>query len=179
MRMAYFKKLILLICIFSLSQSTSAQIKSTPMLKIDSTSQGLINATKALQSLQNGARTRESISEVVNSKVYALKDLYNDRLREKPNLKGKIKIKFAIDEFGKVIHSEIIESNTNDSIFEKELLNEVNGWLFHKIDKPGDVTEAIYPFVFKKEYSEAILCTVGSLLLILIPVLFYSQFNKH
>jgi len=50
---------------------------------------------------------------------------------------------------------------------------------FQKIDKPGDVTEAIYPFVFKKDYSEAFLITVGSLLLVLIPVLFSLQFNKQ
>ena len=47
---------------------------------------------------------------VVMQNIAALRYAYNKRLREKPGLKGKITCKFAIDEFGKVIFCEALES---------------------------------------------------------------------
>ena len=97
-----------------------------------------------------GGRSRASIMRVVMQNLAALRYAYNKRLREKPGLKGKITCKFAIDEFGKVIFCEALESTMDDSQLEAEVVDKIKRWVFEKIDKPGDVTEVVYPFVFSQ-----------------------------
>jgi len=97
-----------------------------------------------------GGRSRMSIMRVVMQNIAALRYAYNKRLREKPGLKGKITCKFAIDEFGKVIFCEVLESTMSDPQLEQEVVDKIKRWVFEKIDKPGDVTEVVYPFVFSQ-----------------------------
>lgn len=98
-------------------------------------------------SIRDG-RNRASIMRVVMQNLSALRYAYNKRLREKPGLTGRITCKFAIDEFGKVLFCKIESSSMNDTVLEKEIVNKIRRWAFEKIDKPGDVTEVVYPFVF-------------------------------
>lgn len=97
-----------------------------------------------------GGRSKASIMRVVMQNLAALRYAYNKRLREKPGLKGKITVKFAIDEFGKVIFCQVVESTMGDSELEKIVTGKIRLWVFEKIDKPGDVTEVVYPFVFSQ-----------------------------
>jgi hypothetical protein len=97
-----------------------------------------------------GGRSRTSIMRVVMQNLAALRYAYNKRLREKPGLKGKITCKFAIDEFGKVIFCEAVESTMADPQLENEVVDKIKRWVFEKIDKPGDVTEVVYPFAFSQ-----------------------------
>jgi TonB family protein len=97
-----------------------------------------------------GGRSRASIQRVVMQNMAALRYAYNKRLREKPGLTGKITVKFAIDEFGKVIFAQVVESTMADSELETTVVSRVKSWNFEKIDKPGDVTEVTYPFVFSQ-----------------------------
>lgn len=95
-----------------------------------------------------GGRSRNSIMAVVFQNLPALRYLYNNRLNLKPGLKGKITVKFAVDEFGNVLHCEIVESSMADGELEQRVVTKIKAWRFEKIDKPGDVTEIVYPFVF-------------------------------
>ncbi|GBU20653.1 hypothetical protein R80B4_00532 [Fibrobacteres bacterium R8-0-B4] len=97
-----------------------------------------------------GGRSRASIQRVVMQNMAALRYAYNKRLREKPGLTGKITVKFAIDEFGRVIFAQVVESTMADSELESTVVSRVKSWNFEKIDKPGDVTEVTYPFVFSQ-----------------------------
>ena len=97
-----------------------------------------------------GGRSKASIMRVVMQNLAALRYAYNKRLREKPGLKGKITVKFAIDEFGKVIFCQVVESTMSDPELESTVAAKIKRWVFEKIDKPGDVTEVIYPFVFSQ-----------------------------
>ncbi len=97
-----------------------------------------------------GGRSKASIMRVVMQNLAALRYAYNKRLREKPGLKGKITVKFAIDEFGKVIFCQVVESTMADSELEQTVTAKIRLWVFEKIDKPGDVTEVVYPFVFSQ-----------------------------
>jgi TonB family protein len=97
-----------------------------------------------------GGRSKASIMRVVMQNLAALRYAYNKRLREKPGLKGKITVKFAIDEFGKVIFCQVVESTMADSELETTVVGKIRRWVFEKIDKPGDVTEVVYPFVFSQ-----------------------------
>jgi len=95
-----------------------------------------------------GGRSRASIQRVVMQNMAALRYAYNKRLRDKPGLTGKITVKWAIDEFGKVLFAQVVESTINDSELEIVVKEKIMRWVFEKIDKPGDVTECVYPFVF-------------------------------
>ncbi len=97
-----------------------------------------------------GGRSKASIMRVVMQNLAALRYAYNRRLREKPGLKGRITVKFAIDEFGKVIFCQVVSSTMGDSSLERTVVSKIKRWVFEKIDKPGDVTEVIYPFVFSQ-----------------------------
>jgi len=97
-----------------------------------------------------GGRSKASIMRVVMQNIAALRYAYNKRLREKPGLKGKITVKFAIDEFGKVIFASVVESTMSDPELEGIVVDKIKRWVFEKIDKPGDVTEVVYPFVFSQ-----------------------------
>ncbi|MBN1309736.1 MAG: AgmX/PglI C-terminal domain-containing protein [Chitinispirillaceae bacterium] len=97
-----------------------------------------------------GGRSKASIMRVVMQNLAALRYAYNKRLREKPGLKGKITVKFAIDEFGKVIFCQVVETTMGDPELESTVAAKIRLWVFEKIDKPGDVTEVIYPFVFSQ-----------------------------
>ncbi len=97
-----------------------------------------------------GGRSRASIMRVVMQNLSALRYAYNKRLREKPGLQGKITCKFAIDEFGKVIFCEVVESSMRDAQLEGEVADKIKRWAFEKIDKVGDVTEVVYPFAFSQ-----------------------------
>jgi TonB family protein len=97
-----------------------------------------------------GGRSKASIMRVVMQNLAALRYAYNQRLREKPGLKGKITVKFAIDEFGKVIFCKVIDSTMGDQPLEETVMEKIRRWVFDKIDKPGDITEVVYPFVFSQ-----------------------------
>jgi len=97
-----------------------------------------------------GGRSRASIQRVVMQNMAALRYAYNKRLRDKPGLSGKITVKWAIDEFGKVIFAQVVESTINDPELEVTIKEKIARWVFEKIDKPGDVTECVYPFVFSQ-----------------------------
>jgi TonB family protein len=100
--------------------------------------------------LDAGARSRASVQRVVMQNIAELRYSYNRRVRENPGLQGTITIRFAIDEFGKVISARLVGSTMNDPELENTVLTKVKSWIFEKIDKPGDVTEVTYPFAFSQ-----------------------------
>lgn len=95
-----------------------------------------------------GSRSRANIMRSVRNNMASLKYAYNRRRKDNPNIGGKIKVKWAIDEFGNVLHCKLISSNMGDQQFEKEVMKKIKSWAFGKINVPGDVTEVTYPFVF-------------------------------
>lgn len=97
-----------------------------------------------------GSRSKARVMRVIMQNLAAIRYAYNRRLREKPGLKGRITVKFAIDEFGKVIFCQVISSTMGDPELEKKVVEKIKRWVFEKIDKPGDVTEIVYPFIFSQ-----------------------------
>jgi tetratricopeptide (TPR) repeat protein len=81
----------------------------------------------------------------------ALRNAYNIRKRDVPDLGGKITVKFAIEEFGNVLLAQVVETTVNDSTLEAQVLEKVMQFKFETIDKPGDVTEVTYPFIFSND----------------------------
>jgi len=97
-----------------------------------------------------GGRSRASIQRVVMQNIAALRYAYNRRVRDKPGLAGTVTVKFAIDEFGKVTFAQVVGTTVHDPELENTVVTRVKGWVFEKIDKPGDITEVTYPFAFSQ-----------------------------
>jgi TonB family protein len=86
--------------------------------------------------------------KVVYQNLTSLRYLYTSWLRGRPELKGKVTVKFAIDEFGKVISVIIVDSTFKDPVLEKAVVDQIRTWRFDRVDKSGDITEVIHPFMF-------------------------------
>jgi carbonic anhydrase len=95
-------------------------------------------------------RSIASIQHVVKQNMRILLNEYNKRLYSKSGLSGKISVRFSINELGIVISSHVVESTVNDPELEQIIAKRVKEFVFDKIDKPGDVTEVTYPFVFSR-----------------------------
>lgn len=93
-------------------------------------------------------RSRSSLMKVVKKELKHLTEAYHNRLKDNSDLWGKITIKFGIDEFGNVLFSKVVSSTVKDSLLENTCDSIVATWKFEKINKPGDITEVVYPFVF-------------------------------
>jgi TonB family protein len=98
--------------------------------------------------ISGDGRNKAEIMRVVMQNLAALRYAYNRVLRQKPGLKGKVTIRFAIDEFGNVIHCEAVESTIGDKELEATVIGKILRWKFDRLNKPGDITEVVYPFVF-------------------------------
>ncbi len=94
------------------------------------------------------ARSKKSIMCVVYPNLKPMRYLYNRYLRDGKWFRGKITVKFAINENGDVIFAKIIENTTNNYKFAEEELELIKNWKFQKIYNPNDVTEVVYPFIF-------------------------------
>ena len=161
--------------IMIVTMAANAQIPRAPLQKTDSTVQNAADTSKTVRQYKGPGRSKESIKKTVEKKVPILKEIYDKRLSEKPDVRGKIKVKFAIDEFGKIIFCRIVESNANDSLLETEITEEIRNWKFEKIDKPGDVTEVIYPFVFERNYSLTSAGCILGIVSIILSLLFIAR----
>ena len=95
-------------------------------------------------------RSKASIMKVVMINLKYLRYAYNWRLRQKSGIQGRITVKFAIDENGRVIFSKIVGSTVHDHTLESDVDKIIRSWEFCPINKPGDVTEVVYPFVFSQ-----------------------------
>ena len=95
-----------------------------------------------------GGRSRASIMRVVRQNMASLQYAYNLRLRDNPGMQGRVTVKWAIDEHGNVIYTQLVSSTINDNVFEQTVIDRIKRWAFGRIDIPGDVTEVEYPFVF-------------------------------
>jgi hypothetical protein len=126
----------------------AAQLEMRPMshdLGIDNIGRG---ATTIRSGSIIGGRSKTSIMHTVMDNLPSLRYAYNRWLRSHPGNTGKITVRFAIDEFGTVIFCEVVGATIGAPDLSQQIVSMVRTWNFGKIDKPGDITEAVYPLVF-------------------------------
>ena len=95
-------------------------------------------------------RQLTNILIIVNMNSGNIVRAYSKRWAEKPNLEGRITVKFGIDEKGDVVSCKVIGSTVNDPPLEEQVIKNVKSWKFGDIYNPGDVTEVVYPFNFSQ-----------------------------
>ncbi|MBL8028814.1 MAG: TonB family protein [Fibrobacteres bacterium] len=107
--------------------------------------------TKDFMSQGDGlaGRSPEEIYRVVMQHIGGLRAEYNKRLRDKPNLRGKVTIRFTIDPSGKVAKSEVVSSTMGDKLLEMSIASRVKAWRFDACGKCGMAT-VTYPFAFSQ-----------------------------
>lgn len=96
------------------------------------------------------ARSKESVIEVVMNRIQGLKTVYNRRLYAMPGIKGKLTVKFAIDQYGKVVFAGVVASTVNDTLLENAVAAQIARWNFKPVLSDGDITEVVYPFIFSQ-----------------------------
>jgi hypothetical protein len=176
-RISDFKKRTSLLFVFvcTLFHICIGQISTAPMSKTGSIAKDLSNGVDTLHKITIAGRTRKSIMDIVNNNYFQLKAIYYERLNKIPTIEGKLKLKFAINELGKVIYCQVEESNLQDTILESKIKENIMNWSFAKIDSPRDITEVIYPFVFKRNNSAVILCAILLFSILAIPLIIISH----
>jgi len=96
-------------------------------------------------------RKQSHIGRTIAQNDDAIRNAYNNRLR-KIGREGKITIKFVINERGKVVSIQMMESTMNDSDLESAVIVNVRNIDFKKIDELSDMTESTYTFTFSPAY---------------------------
>jgi TonB family protein len=95
-------------------------------------------------------RSRASIMKVVMKYLHNMRTAYNRRLKVKGGIRGKIYIKFKIDQYGRVFYSKLVSSTLDDELLNQAIVEQIKYWKFDFLYREGDVTEVVYPFVFSQ-----------------------------
>jgi hypothetical protein len=104
-----------------------------------------------------GGVSRAKVQRVIMQNMKGFRYDYNKRLQKKPQLTGKITVKFAINEYGRVFFVQVVESESTiyDDELEAAVAARIKGCYFERSDIPDDVTEVIYPLIFSNRGSTA------------------------
>jgi TonB family protein len=95
------------------------------------------------------ARSYEAIKKFVLAAIKGIEHCYKVALRRWPELRGKIVVRFTIDEEGHVLSPQIISTTINCPFLEQEVLKRIRRWQF-PATTGGSVTVR-YPFIFCPE----------------------------
>lgn len=104
---------------------------------------------RSKKTVVTGSRSPKDTYRTIRNNMASLKYAYYRQLKITPQMGDQIKLKWAIDELGNVIHCKVVSSKINNPEFEKVIIRKISAWTFDTTDIPGDVTEVTYPFVFR------------------------------
>ncbi len=130
------------------SISRIIHVVAFPEMKQDTTISNRPYSQSGLENNIYGARGRAQIMRVIRLNTIQLQTIYLMACETKSELSGKLTLKWAIEESGKVIFCTAVSSTMNDREFEAAIVEKVKLFKFGEIDKPVDVTEVVYTFVF-------------------------------
>lgn len=101
------------------------------------------------EALVEGGLSRDQIAAVINRHIGEIIFCYEKGLQTKPNLSGRVGVKFVINGSGRVSQAGVQSSSLSDSKVEGCILNRLRGWPFPK--PVGGVNVKVqYPFVLKR-----------------------------
>jgi hypothetical protein len=96
----------------------------------------------------NGALDKQIIRRVILLHRREVSSCYEQGVRQKPDLHGRIKTKFVISGTGKVTSAMISSSTLKDRDVEKCITNKIKRWVFPE-PKGGGIVVVNYPFTFQ------------------------------
>jgi hypothetical protein len=97
------------------------------------------------------ARNSQELHAVISRRQTAIRMLYEERLRTRPDLEGKITLLLVIEEDGTVSQVTVLasETNLNDPDLTQQILRVVKRWVFPAFT--GGAIELKTPFVLKPQ----------------------------
>ncbi|MFQ5588576.1 MAG: TonB family protein, partial [Nitrospiria bacterium] len=96
--------------------------------------------------IHGSGRNYGIISSAIEQKRGRLTSVYNNQLLKNPDLQGNLIVEFTISPEGRVIKSQVLTSSFSDPLFEKALIEAIQGWKFPSV-KQGETT-VLYPISF-------------------------------
>jgi hypothetical protein len=97
------------------------------------------------------ARNVQELHAVINRRQTSIRLLYEERLRTRPNLEGKVTLMLVIEEDGSVSQVEVVNSETtlDDPDLIQNILRTVRRWIFPAFT--GGAVELKTPFILKPQ----------------------------
>ena len=95
-----------------------------------------------------GARTEESLRQVLVQNMGRLQYIYNKYLKSNPDMHGKLEVEVAISAEGTVKNAQVLNSDFSNADFEREILSAMRRWRYDAIAR-GDM-RVVYPILFVK-----------------------------
>ncbi|MDQ7065250.1 MAG: AgmX/PglI C-terminal domain-containing protein [candidate division KSB1 bacterium] len=106
---------------------------------------GLVSQTRPVYE----RRSVERIRRVVMSHNPAIQDCYRRELKENPELKGKITVRFSIDPEGYVVEAEIVESTFNLPRLENCIVRRIVRWNdFARVSPEQGIVSIKHTYIF-------------------------------
>ncbi len=102
--------------------------------------------SSGLKVIQGSDRNYGIISSSVEVKRSQLKIVYNNTLRNSPNLEGNVILEFVVSAAGTVLKCSILTSSLGSPSFEEALIKEILQWRFPKVEK--GTTTILFPISF-------------------------------
>jgi hypothetical protein len=95
-----------------------------------------------------GHLSQKVVAGVIQANVGAFRSCFERRLRDAPNLAGRVFIKFTIGADGAVSKAEIVQNTTGDAVFADCLIRSMMRLRFPK--PQGGEVEFLFPFIFEQ-----------------------------
>ncbi|MFZ5470739.1 MAG: TonB family protein, partial [Myxococcota bacterium] len=96
-----------------------------------------------------GCLDKELVRQVIRRNVGQIRYCYEAQLNQKPELSGKVAVRFVISAQGVVSQAEIAESSADHAGLEACVTSRVKSWRFPKPRANGQVV-VTYPFLFRQ-----------------------------
>lgn len=114
----------------------------------DKNDEGVETSTTSFRTVAQGSLEKEDIQKTVRAHQAAIQKCYVSALRKRPDLAGKVIVRFAISPEGAVLEAQATESIGEPSV-DACIVKQVKSWKFPK-PKGGKVF-VTYPFVFQPD----------------------------
>lgn len=113
-----------------------------------SSSTNVVVSSNPKDSHLTGGRTKTDIMRTIRNNRYSLLYAYNRHLSSNPDIKGKITVKWTINDSGTVIQCNILETTLNDPTFGTIVVQNIKKWSFDKAPVQEDTTMIVKSFIF-------------------------------
>lgn len=95
-----------------------------------------------------GARSEQSLYDVLRENMGRLTYIYNKYLKRNPNFRGEMRVEVTIAADGRVSHVKLLSSTMGNPDFEREILAAIRRFRYDPIAR-GTVT-VVYPILFNR-----------------------------
>lgn len=125
-------------------------VASSPTVKLQKTGKVSVEGIGAVSGSQEaiGARTEESLRQVLTQNMGRLQYIYNKYLKTNPEIGGKVEVEVTINADGTVANAVVLSSEIALPDFQREIVSTIRRWKYEAITQ-GQV-KVVYPIVFVK-----------------------------